>query len=225
MAVIGMSLKVDEIEEVVAVRMGELVTVEVEEVMAGELEEVVAGEVEEVVTGLGDGLDEMSVYDIQAQEEIAAMKKRQKMTTEGGWMRCASCGVWGKGEPEVRGLECHVKDWGEGHRARCRQIRKEFVEIILDPLDTDKSKVPLSYFTVQIQVSSQDSEILVYSKDDSVFGDLLRPGQGEVYDEVKKVVEEQGYEQELDETGYNPGTLVNESVACFFAHYKVKNEA
>ena len=31
---------------------------------------------------------------------------------------------------------------------RCREIRKEFVEVVLEPEDKDKTECPLAYFTV-----------------------------------------------------------------------------
>ena len=32
-------------------------------------------------------------------------------------------------------LEYHMKDLGEGHRGRCRHVRVEFLEVVLDPED------------------------------------------------------------------------------------------
>ena len=46
----------------------------------------------------------------------------QIQSMEGGWMRCASCGKRGSLRcaacymTTYCGLECHEKNWGEGHR-------------------------------------------------------------------------------------------------------------
>ena len=51
-----------------------------------------------------------------------------------------------------------------------------------------------------------------------MWGVLGRPGQEEAYDQVKKVVEEQGLKEEVDDFGEKWST------ACFFAHYLGKTE-
>ena len=145
-------------------------------------------------------------------------------------MRCASCG--NKGSLRCAacymttycGLECHEKDWGEGHRGKCRQIRKEFVEVVLEPRDKDKTEPPLLYFTVSVSAKSLLSELYICNKDDSMEGYLFRQGHEEAYDELRKVVEEQGLVRELDEAGLKAGTFEKFSTACFFAHYKGKTE-
>ena len=206
-----------------------------EETAAGEVEELVTGdanEVEELVAGLegaelGNGLDERADYRIMIRKKMAAMRKEQIKAMEGGWMRFASCGKKGSLRcaacymTTYCGLECHEKHWGEGHRGRCRQVRKEFVEVVLDPAEKDRAEGPLLYFTVVVTVRSLDSYICIYNKDDSVAGFLDRQGQEEAYDELRK---EQGLVQETDETGQKAGTFEKFSTACFFAHYKGKTE-
>ena len=212
-------------------------------------EEVVA-ELERAM--LATGYEEMDAYDIRIEKEKAAMRKEQKRSTEGGWMRCASCRKRGSLRcagcfmTTYCGLECHEKDWGEGHRGRCRQVRKEFVKVFLDDdwdeevfleqsdwddedeegedeegedeEGEDETEAPLPYFTVKVQVSSIAGVIWVVSKDKIVWGVLGRPGQEEAYDQVKKVVEEQGLKEEVDDFGEKWST------ACFFAHYLGKTE-
>ena len=55
-------------------------------------------------------------------------------------------------------------------------------------------------------------------------GDLLRQGQEEAYNELRKVVEEQGLTEELDKTGKKAGTFMKVSAACLFAHYMGKTK-
>ena len=166
---------------------------ELEEVLAGEKEEVVTGEIDEVVTGdmdeLGTGLEEAGLddrlevgtdYCIWIAKKVAAMRKEQIQSMEGGWMRCANCRKRGSLRcaacfmTTYCGLECHEKDWGEGHRGRCRQIRKEFVEVVLEPTDKDKTEGPLLYFTVVVSVCSLQSDLYIYNKDDSEAGLMVR---------------------------------------------------
>ena len=84
-------------------------------------EEVVA-ELERAM--LATGYEERAAYDIRIEKEKAAMRKEQKRSTEGGWMRCASCRKRGSLRcagcfmTTYCGLECHEKDWGEGHRGQ-----------------------------------------------------------------------------------------------------------
>ena len=82
------------------------------------------------------------------------------------------------------------------------------------------------YFTVTVLVSdcSLDGDLYFHNKDYSVAGFLVRQGQEEAYDQLRKVVEEQGLVEETDETGDKAGTFTKCSIACFFAHYKGKNE-
>ena len=124
------------------------------------------------------------------------------------------------------GLECHEKDWGEGHRGRCMQIRKEFVEVGLELDDwyDDGDEPEAPYLTVKVEVCSLDHRIWIDSTDGSVDGYLVRPGQEEAYDQLKKVVEEQGLVEEMDEEWEKAGTFQKRSTACLFVHYMGKSE-
>ena len=68
--------------------------------------------------------EEESDYDIWIRKRKAAMRKEQKKSMEGGWMRCAYCRKRGGLRcaaclmTTYCGLECHEKDWREGHIAR-----------------------------------------------------------------------------------------------------------
>ena len=133
--------KVEEVETCKKTELGD----RKEEIAAGEVEELVAGKMEELVTGevaeQGNGLDERADYEIMVRKRVAAMRKEQVKAMEGGWMRCASCRKRGSLRcaacymTTYCGLECHEKHWREGHRGRCREIRKEFVEVVLEPED------------------------------------------------------------------------------------------
>jgi hypothetical protein len=205
-----------------------------EEIVTSKMEEIGTGKMERVgncIRWPGESSKEWGesiAYEVRMKKERAAMRTEQKRKIE-GWMRCASCGKRGSLRcaacymTTYCGLECHVKDWGEGHRGRCRQVRKEFVEVVLDPADKDKTEPPLLYFTVVVTVRSLDSYLCIFNKD-WLAGFLDRQGQEEAYDELKKVVEEQGLVQETDETGQKAGTFEKFSTACFFAHYKGKTE-
>ena len=68
-----------------AVSWESLKVAKLEEVVAGKVEELETGEVEELVTG------EESEFYIMIRNKAAAMRKEQMKSTEGWWMRCASC--------------------------------------------------------------------------------------------------------------------------------------
>ena len=167
-------------------------------------------------------------YSLQMEKEKAAMRKMQKLET--GWMRCAGCG--GKGKKRCAAcfmttycsLECHVKDWEEGHRGRCREVRKEFVELVLYPDHENETNTPRPLFTVQ--AFNLDSEIVIRNRDESVFGDVDRPGQEKAYDKLRKAVEEIGMELDLQEKRHC-GTVEDigsSMTACFLARYMGKTE-
>ena len=195
--------------------------------------ELVVGGLESAGLGYRTEEEEISEYDLRIGKEKAAMRKEQKLRMEGGWMRCAGCGK--VGNRRCAGcfmtiycdLECHKKHWWKGHRARCREVRKEFVEVVLKTEFSEEyeeyrmESIPKSYFTVLVSVNSRFSEIFVMNEDSSVVGDLSRlAGQEEAYDQIRKVVEEQGLVEELDETGEKAGTFEKVSSACFFGQCK-----
>ena len=86
----------------------------------------------------------------------------------------------------------------------------------------DEPEAP--YLTVKVEVCSLDHRIWIDSTDGSVDGYLVRPGQEEAYDQLKKVVEEQGLVEEMDEEWEKAGTFQKRSTACLFVHYMGKSE-
>ena len=263
---------IGKVKELVTGKVDKVVIGKVEEVVTGDMEALGAskkepvtvapvtshGVDEEVVAGLdGTGHDDhvwpYAAYHSRIEKEKAAMRKQQKRSYEGGWMTCASCRKRGSLRcaacimTTYCSLDCHVKDWGEGHRARCREVRKEFVEVVLDPWeddsedesedegedecedkdeceDEDETKPLLYYFTLKVEETKSWSKLLVYNNyddDNSVLGELVRSGQEEVYDKIKKVVEEKGYVEDPSDFGEG---FVKFSTACFYAHFKGKTE-
>ena len=80
-------------EELVAAKIEELVA---NKMVADKIEVLAADQMEELVAGLeeaglGNSLDEEADFSIRMRKKSAAMRKEQKKSTEGGWMRCASC--------------------------------------------------------------------------------------------------------------------------------------
>jgi hypothetical protein len=59
-----------------------------------------------------------------------------------------------------------MKNWGKGQRGRCRQVRDEFVEVVLDPLDEgddeDETKSLWPLFIVKMY--NLDSGIIIRNK-------------------------------------------------------------
>ena len=123
-------------------------------------------------------------------------------------------------------LECHQKHWMEGHRRRCNEIRSEFVEVVLKPdLDGLETSCPKLCFIIQVVKNARDNKMLIFTEDDSVMGDVFRlAGQEEVYDQILKVVEEQGLVEEVDETGAKAGTFQKVYHACFIARFEGQTE-
>ena len=193
---------------------------------------LMSDESKEVLAMLEPGPEgDWGAYGIQVEKELAAMRKKQKL--EVGQMMCAGCG--GKGSRRCIAcfittycsLECHVKDWEEGHRGRCKQVREEEVEVVLDPENEDDTKTPRPFFTVKVyNLVELGSKILIRNKDESVFGDVQRPGQKTAYDKLRKAVEELGLEQDFMEelAGGSVVDAGSSMTACFWARYVGKTE-
>ena len=80
--------------------------------------------------------EEMAIQQAKFVVEEAARRKEQKREAgaEAGWKRCSCCGKKGSVSMRCTGCcmvyycsqECQRQDWGEGHRQKCKEVRKEF---------------------------------------------------------------------------------------------------
>ena len=163
-------------------------------------------------------------------QEIEEEKNKQNCPGCGGeWKyRCSGCSL-----ELYCGKTCQVKMWKEGHKTKCKEIRKEFMMVrfrtipmseIAEICDLQKrikkfceSKEKKESSTVKFVVKvvydneSNPNFIFVQNEDDSVFGGLPRKGQEESYDKLKNAVMEKGVKMKGNNTLYE---------AFFFAIHK-----
>ena len=177
--------------------------------------------------GLGDSREE--VVEAVYKTQLDSLREHLEKHVEGKVEPCASCGskegnrrCTGCFEANYCSKKCQVKAWGEGHRSECKEVRKQYREVILhteiagpdgvrktrgvfDSINRkERLETPRSRFPVTVWVWSLEDLITIHNKDSSLFGVMDRdPGQEEVYDHVRKQVEEKGTMAEVE--GKGPG--------------------
>ena len=151
--------------------------------------------------GLGDSREE--VVEAVYKTQLDSLREHLEKHVEGKVEPCASCGskegnrrCTGCFEANYCSKKCQVKAWGEGHRSECKEVRKQYRK--------ERLETPRSRFPVTVWVWSLEDLITIHNKDSSLFGVMDRdPGQEEVYDHVRKQVEEKGTMAEVE--GKGPG--------------------
>ena len=193
--------------------------------------------------GLGGSRKEKEKFVLtmpKVEKEEAAMRKEQKREAEaeGGWKSCTWCGKR-RGSKRCSACwtvfycsqECQRNAWREGHKDKCKDVRKKFKEIVLLPIQEVEpmrkmceamNKMPESeaVFKAKVTVVSPGSTITIHNKEMTIIGELARlPGQEVVFDKLKRVVEEMGL---VHDEVFAAG--VSTSSACFYAFNKGPNE-